>query len=74
MFISVPMVNNYSRIGVSLGDYLPQLETLVLTYNNIEELVRVKLLIVIKLFRPFIVNIQTDLDPLASIASLRNLR
>ena len=29
-----------SRIGVGLGEYLPQLETLVLTYNNLEELVR----------------------------------
>ncbi len=30
-----------SRLGAGLGDFLPQLETLVLTYNYLEELVSI---------------------------------
>lgn len=65
----------YSRIGAGLGDYLPQLETLVLTHNNLEELVT-GICNACTMHSPdsSLLNIQKDLDPLASISTLKNLR
>ena len=65
-----------SRIAEGLEESLPQLQTLVLVNNNIEELVSYTEIYLRCLYVSYdsFVYIQGDLDPLASLHNLTYLR
>ena len=66
-----------SRIAEGLEESLPQLQTLVLVNNSIEELVRYThrgSVYVIQCFMAKHAYMQSDLDPLASLHNLTYLR
>ena len=74
--ISYDVMSFDSRIAEGLQESLPQLQTLVLVNNSIEELVRCAYMYmyVCSTMLHFHACIQSDLDPLASLHNLTYLR